>query len=103
MSKQDQLPAGSAGEPPGMPAAVPAAAGCLLFTASAQGAAHRGVALPNQDAVGSRGDPRLAGAEPLAVGEHAVGLARLTDRDVCLVVGAGPVGSEERRVGKECH
>ncbi len=38
-------------------------------------------------------DPEVAAlTEPLAVGEHAVGLARLTDRDVCLVVGAGPVG-----------
>jgi len=30
--------------------------------------------------------------EPLAVGEHAVGLARLTGTEVCLVVGCGPVG-----------
>ncbi|HEY8547153.1 MAG TPA: zinc-binding dehydrogenase [Acidimicrobiales bacterium] len=30
--------------------------------------------------------------EPLAVGEHAVGLARLTGDEVCLVVGCGPVG-----------
>ena len=30
--------------------------------------------------------------EPLAVGEHAVGLAGLTERQPCLVVGCGPVG-----------
>jgi len=30
--------------------------------------------------------------EPLAVGEHAVGLADLEPDDVCLVVGCGPVG-----------
>jgi threonine dehydrogenase-like Zn-dependent dehydrogenase len=30
--------------------------------------------------------------EPLAVGEHAVGLARLAGDEVCLVVGCGPVG-----------
>ena len=30
--------------------------------------------------------------EPLAVGEHAVGLAGLTGNEVCLVVGCGPVG-----------
>jgi threonine dehydrogenase-like Zn-dependent dehydrogenase len=30
--------------------------------------------------------------EPLAVGEHAVGLARLTGDEACLVVGCGPVG-----------
>ena len=37
-----------------------------LLTASAQGAAHRAGGLPNQDAVGSRGDPRV-GAAPLVV------------------------------------
>lgn len=37
-----------------------------LFTASAQGAAHRAGGLPNQDAVGSRGDAR-GGATPLVV------------------------------------
>ncbi|MGP8161235.1 MAG: protein phosphatase 2C domain-containing protein [Candidatus Dormibacteria bacterium] len=67
MSQQDQLPASTTGQPPGMPAGVPARPGWLLFTASAPGAAHRGVALPNQDAVGSQGDPGLAAAEPLAV------------------------------------
>ena len=30
--------------------------------------------------------------EPMAVGEHAVGLADLAPEDVCLVVGCGPVG-----------
>lgn len=35
---------------------------------------------------------RAALTEPLAVGEHAAGLARLSSDDVCLVVGAGPVG-----------
>jgi len=30
--------------------------------------------------------------EPLAVGEHAVGLARLSGDEVCLVIGCGPVG-----------
>ena len=35
---------------------------------------------------------RAALTEPLAVGEHAVGLARLEPDDVCLVIGAGPVG-----------
>ena len=30
--------------------------------------------------------------EPLAVGEHAVGLARLQPGQPCLVVGCGPVG-----------
>jgi threonine dehydrogenase-like Zn-dependent dehydrogenase len=30
--------------------------------------------------------------EPLAVGEHAVGLAGLTERQPCMVVGCGPVG-----------
>jgi threonine dehydrogenase-like Zn-dependent dehydrogenase len=30
--------------------------------------------------------------EPLAVGEHAVGLADLAERQPCLVVGCGPVG-----------
>jgi threonine dehydrogenase-like Zn-dependent dehydrogenase len=30
--------------------------------------------------------------EPLAVGEHAVGAARLTGDEVCLVIGCGPVG-----------
>jgi threonine dehydrogenase-like Zn-dependent dehydrogenase len=30
--------------------------------------------------------------EPLAVGEHAVGLARLTGDEACLVIGCGPVG-----------
>ena len=35
---------------------------------------------------------RAALTEPLAVGEHAVGLARLTSDEACLVVGAGPVG-----------
>jgi hypothetical protein len=38
-----------------------------LFTASIQGTAHRAAALPNQDAVGSRGDPAQAGGAPLAV------------------------------------
>jgi serine/threonine protein phosphatase PrpC len=37
-----------------------------LFTASAQGTAHRSGGLPNQDAVGARGDAGL-GAMPLAV------------------------------------
>jgi len=35
---------------------------------------------------------RAALTEPLAVGEHAVGLAELEPDDVCLVVGCGPVG-----------
>lgn len=35
---------------------------------------------------------RAALTEPLAVGEHAAGLARIEPGDVALVVGAGPVG-----------
>ena len=30
--------------------------------------------------------------EPLAVGEHAVQLARLTGQEVCVVIGCGPIG-----------
>jgi threonine dehydrogenase-like Zn-dependent dehydrogenase len=35
---------------------------------------------------------RAALTEPLAVGEHAVNLAGMTDHDVCVVIGCGPVG-----------
>jgi len=45
--------------------------------------------LPVPDGVGTE---VAALTEPLAVGEHAVGLARLTGDEVCLVVGCGPVG-----------
>ena len=38
-------------------------------------------------------DARTAAlTEPLAVGEHAVGLARLEGDEACLVVGCGPIG-----------
>jgi threonine dehydrogenase-like Zn-dependent dehydrogenase len=45
--------------------------------------------LPVPDGLGTE---LAALTEPLAVGEHAVGLARLTGDEVCLVVGCGPVG-----------
>jgi hypothetical protein len=67
MSMQDQSPDGSTDQPPGLRAPDSAPQGWHLFVTSAQGATHRGAALPNQDAVGSRGDPSMAGAEPLAV------------------------------------
>ena len=45
--------------------------------------------LPVPDAVAT---DLAALTEPLAVGEHAVGLAGLTEGQPCLVVGCGPVG-----------
>ncbi len=45
--------------------------------------------LPVPDAVSTE---LAALTEPLAVGEHAVGLAGLTESQPCLVVGCGPVG-----------
>jgi threonine dehydrogenase-like Zn-dependent dehydrogenase len=45
--------------------------------------------LPVPDGLGSE---RAALTEPLAVGEHAVNLARLTGDEACLVVGCGPIG-----------
>ncbi len=47
------------------------------------------LALPVPDAVPT---DLAALTEPLAVGEHAVGLARLRPNQPCLVVGCGPVG-----------
>jgi threonine dehydrogenase-like Zn-dependent dehydrogenase len=35
---------------------------------------------------------RAALTEPLSVGEHAVGLARLGGEEACLVIGCGPIG-----------
>lgn len=45
--------------------------------------------LPVPDALGTE---LAALTEPLAVGEHAVAMARLTGDEVCLVIGCGPVG-----------
>jgi len=50
---------------------------------------QEGLLLPVADSLET---DRAALTEPLAVGEHAVGLAQLSEEDVCLVVGCGPVG-----------
>jgi (R,R)-butanediol dehydrogenase/meso-butanediol dehydrogenase/diacetyl reductase len=50
-------------------------------------AAHEVVRLPE-----SVGDAQGALVEPLAVGLHALGAARLRRGETCLVIGAGPIG-----------